>query len=415
MGHGAWGKERWHVERGRRHLPPTTCTCTCTCICICISICISICICICICISGQTHIDVIQGRAVLPMWSMWGVSSGRVLCVCRLLRQICLPAALPAATLQMANVWVGGELMKNGLHYDNYDNLLHQVNAPTPPPHHPTRCLLALTLPPLALPPALLAPGPTTPRWPQGIPRHPKVASDSISRPEAPLSPPPTSIAASSIRSGGGSVRYSSHRRTRRICTTVPHPSTGARSWCIPSVHDVTPCTTPCATTCTTSCTTSCTTLCRLRGVATSHRHEFSLPAGVSNQTTFEKVRLITSPLPLLTPPLVSSSYLIVSHLISNRFATTWPWSTSLLTTSASPTHWCAAPRQRSASWTREMLSFCPAGGAAWIAYQYIRACDTARTATHRSRGLSACSGLSFGPERSTIVSWMPTRGCCTL
>ena len=183
MGHGAWGKERWHVERGRRHLPPTTCTCTCTCICICISICISICICICICISGQTHIDVIQGRAVLPMWSMWGVSSGRVLCVCRLLRQICLPAALPAATLQMANVWVGGELMKNGLHYDNYDNLLHQVNAPTPPPHHPTRCLLAPTLPPLALPPALLAPGPTTPRWPQGgqgIPRHPKASQGGL-------------------------------------------------------------------------------------------------------------------------------------------------------------------------------------------------------------------------------------------
>jgi len=47
----------------------------------------------------------------------------------RLLRQICLPAALPAATLQMANVWVGGELMKNGLHYDNYDNLLHQIRG----------------------------------------------------------------------------------------------------------------------------------------------------------------------------------------------------------------------------------------------------------------------------------------------
>ena len=47
----------------------------------------------------------------------------------RLLRQICLPAALPAPTLQMANVWVGGELMKNGLHYDNYDNLLHQIRG----------------------------------------------------------------------------------------------------------------------------------------------------------------------------------------------------------------------------------------------------------------------------------------------
>ena len=47
----------------------------------------------------------------------------------RLLRQICLPAALPAPMLQMANVWVGGELMKNGLHYDNYDNLLHQIRG----------------------------------------------------------------------------------------------------------------------------------------------------------------------------------------------------------------------------------------------------------------------------------------------
>jgi len=47
----------------------------------------------------------------------------------KLLRQICLPSALPAATLQMANLWVGGELMKNGLHFDNYDNLLHQVRG----------------------------------------------------------------------------------------------------------------------------------------------------------------------------------------------------------------------------------------------------------------------------------------------
>ena len=44
-----------------------------------------------------------------------------------LLRQVCLPAALPASTLTMANLWVGGHSMKNGLHFDMFDNLLHQV------------------------------------------------------------------------------------------------------------------------------------------------------------------------------------------------------------------------------------------------------------------------------------------------
>jgi len=29
----------------------------------------------------------------------------------------------------MANVWVGGDLMKNGLHFDNFDNLLHQIQG----------------------------------------------------------------------------------------------------------------------------------------------------------------------------------------------------------------------------------------------------------------------------------------------
>ena len=29
----------------------------------------------------------------------------------------------------MANLWVGGELMKNGLHFDNFDNLLHQIRG----------------------------------------------------------------------------------------------------------------------------------------------------------------------------------------------------------------------------------------------------------------------------------------------
>ena len=44
-----------------------------------------------------------------------------------LLRQVCLPTALPATTLTMANLWVGGHSMKNGLHFDVFDNLLHQI------------------------------------------------------------------------------------------------------------------------------------------------------------------------------------------------------------------------------------------------------------------------------------------------
>jgi len=44
-----------------------------------------------------------------------------------LLSRVCLPAALPAAKLTMTNLWVGGHSMKNGLHFDNYDNLLHQL------------------------------------------------------------------------------------------------------------------------------------------------------------------------------------------------------------------------------------------------------------------------------------------------
>jgi len=45
----------------------------------------------------------------------------------KLLAQVCLPSALPPGRLTMANVWVGGALMKNGLHFDQYDNLLHQL------------------------------------------------------------------------------------------------------------------------------------------------------------------------------------------------------------------------------------------------------------------------------------------------
>jgi len=44
-----------------------------------------------------------------------------------LLKQVCAPSALPPSKLTMANFWVGGHSMKNGLHFDNYDNLLHQI------------------------------------------------------------------------------------------------------------------------------------------------------------------------------------------------------------------------------------------------------------------------------------------------
>jgi hypothetical protein len=44
-----------------------------------------------------------------------------------LLRQVCLPKALPPGRLNMANFWVGGRSMKNGLHFDNFDNLLFQL------------------------------------------------------------------------------------------------------------------------------------------------------------------------------------------------------------------------------------------------------------------------------------------------
>ena len=46
-----------------------------------------------------------------------------------LMAQVCLPEALPAASLSLANFWVGGALMRNGLHFDNYDNLLFQIKG----------------------------------------------------------------------------------------------------------------------------------------------------------------------------------------------------------------------------------------------------------------------------------------------
>jgi len=46
-----------------------------------------------------------------------------------LLRQVCLPKALPGAKLSMTNLWLGGRSMKNGLHFDNFDNLLHQLRG----------------------------------------------------------------------------------------------------------------------------------------------------------------------------------------------------------------------------------------------------------------------------------------------
>ena len=46
-----------------------------------------------------------------------------------LLKQVCLPDALPSAKLTMTNLWVGGHSMKNGLHFDVFDNLLHQLSG----------------------------------------------------------------------------------------------------------------------------------------------------------------------------------------------------------------------------------------------------------------------------------------------
>jgi hypothetical protein len=46
-----------------------------------------------------------------------------------ILRQVCLPKALPGAKLSMTNLWLGGRSMKNGLHFDNFDNLLHQLRG----------------------------------------------------------------------------------------------------------------------------------------------------------------------------------------------------------------------------------------------------------------------------------------------
>ena len=48
----------------------------------------------------------------------------------QILRQVCLRSeALPASKLTMANLWVGGHSMKNGLHFDVFDNLLHQLSG----------------------------------------------------------------------------------------------------------------------------------------------------------------------------------------------------------------------------------------------------------------------------------------------
>ena len=236
----------------------------------------------------------------------------------RLLRQICLPTALPAATLQMANVWVGGELMKNGLHYDNYDNLLHQIRG----------------------------------------------------RKRALIFPP----------------------------KDTPHLYYGA---------------------------------------ASIHRHEFDLPGGVSNQTTFEKVP--PSPLPSPPPPItliftliftlpltsstviashLASSRLTSSHLVFNRSVTTWPWSTSSLTTSAPPTRWCDRPLPWSASWTRATPSSCPAGGAAWAEGWGIimgRAPLLAAQPTRQPVALKACrraQGYLLGRRGAPLPAWAPTRGC---
>ena len=46
-----------------------------------------------------------------------------------LLRQVCLPKALPSSRLTMANLWVGGHSMKNGLHFDNCERARHRSLA----------------------------------------------------------------------------------------------------------------------------------------------------------------------------------------------------------------------------------------------------------------------------------------------
>ena len=57
----------------------------------------------------------------------------------------------------MANVWVGGDLMKNGLHFDNFDNLLHQIQGskrvPIPPMPPFIWCQLCSSLPSSERPP----------------------------------------------------------------------------------------------------------------------------------------------------------------------------------------------------------------------------------------------------------------------
>ena len=47
----------------------------------------------------------------------------------QLLSSICLSRALPPEHLTVANLWIGGALMKNGLHFDLYDNLLFQLRG----------------------------------------------------------------------------------------------------------------------------------------------------------------------------------------------------------------------------------------------------------------------------------------------
>ena len=229
--------------------------------------------------------------------------------------QVCLPSALPAASLEMANLWVGGELMKNGLHFDNYDNLLHQI-------------------------------------------------------------------------------------RGRKRALLFPPEDTQYLYY----------------------------------GAASIHRHEFGLPGGVSNQTTFEKVRNTARPFPSPSPSMftltlasstVIASYLISSHLVSHRSVTTWPWSTSSLTTSAPPTRWCARPPLWSASWTRATHSSCPAGDTAWAeawaeswaecpclqhsprGYLWVRSkvCPRAQGYLLGTRG--AVQARSGAP----LPAWGPTRG----
>ena len=46
-----------------------------------------------------------------------------------LLSQVCLPSALPPSHIDFVGAWLGGHSVKNGLHFDHFDNLLYQITG----------------------------------------------------------------------------------------------------------------------------------------------------------------------------------------------------------------------------------------------------------------------------------------------